>query len=80
LTGRALNDRALLNDMALSNRETRGGTFMVHLLIRSPARSQAFAFIALGSLVLVLDADAQGMDATRLNTPVRIPTIRGPGP
>ncbi|MEI7822742.1 MAG: hypothetical protein WCK55_17665 [Verrucomicrobiota bacterium] len=54
--------------MALSNRETRGVTFMMHLLIRSSTRSLAFAFIALGSLVIALDADAQGIDATRLKT------------
>ena len=41
---------------------------MMHLLIRSSTRSLAFAFIALGSLVIVLDADAQGIDATRLKT------------
>ncbi len=38
----------------------------MHLLIRSSTRSLAFAFIALGLLVIALDADAQGMDATRL--------------
>ena len=41
---------------------------MMHLLIRSSTRSLAFAFIALGLLVIVLDADAQGIDATRLKT------------
>jgi anti-anti-sigma regulatory factor len=54
--------------MALSNRERRGVTFMMHLLIRSSTRSLAFAFIAFGLLVIVLDADAQGIDATRLKT------------
>ena len=41
---------------------------MMHLLIRSSTRSLAFALIALGLLVIVLDADAQGIDATRLKT------------
>jgi anti-anti-sigma regulatory factor len=41
---------------------------MMHLLIRSSTRSLAFAFIALGLLAIVLDADAQGIDATRLKT------------
>ena len=41
---------------------------MMHLLIRSSTRSLAFAFIALGLLVIALDADAQGIDATRLKT------------
>ncbi len=41
---------------------------MMHLLIRSSTRSLAFAFIAFGLLVIVLDADAQGIDATRLKT------------
>jgi len=41
---------------------------MMHLLIRLSTRSLAFAFIALGLLVIVLDADAQGIDATRLKT------------
>jgi hypothetical protein len=41
---------------------------VLHPLIRSLTRSLAFAFIVLGSLVIALDAEAQGLDATRFKT------------